>query len=414
VGNPAKQINRINPTLAPLVRPLATIRADPNNVKKHGRRSLDEIARSLELHGQQKPVVVLPDGTAIAGSGTIEAARKLGWTELAVVTWNGSAARARAYAVSDNRSAEFADWDDVQLSKVLGEIASEGLRGDDIGFTDRELADLLGAAAGGGGATDDDIPPPPETAITQPGDVWLLGENRLMCGDSTSVEAVAALLAGEKARQLITDPPWNVDLENYVSTKRISKTRENNHIANDALGADFPEWCRRVCAVAAGALAAGAPAYVVMSSQEWPVIDGALRTAGFHWSSTIIWLKDRPVLGRKDYHEIYEPVWYGWREGGPRLVELHDRTQTTVWPVKRPGRSDLHPTTKPLELIDRMVRNSSRRGDVVLDLFGGSGSTLIAADAAGRRGYAMELSPNYCDVIVQRWEKATGAKAVRG
>lgn len=406
-------IDRINRELAPLVRPLSGLHPDPKNVKKHGRRSVDEIARSLQLYGQQKPIVVDAGGVAIAGSGTIEAARHLGWTQLAAVTWDGGRPRARGYAVSDNRTAEFAEWDDTNLAAVLAEIASEGLHGDDLGFTARELADLLGGTAAGGAGADDDHPDPPANPITKHGDVWLLGEHRIVCGDSTLPDTVALALAGRVAQLGFTDPPWNVAYDGGAKANGVSKTRRQSDIANDDLGVAFPEFARRFSATFATAIQPGGLVYVVMSAQEWPVIDVALRGAGFHWSSSLIWLKDRAVLGRKDYQDIYEPIWYGWREGAPRLHPLEDRTQTSVWPIKRPSRSDDHPTTKPLELIDRAVRNSSRRGELVLDLFLGSGSTLIAADAAGRLACGVELSPGYCDVIVQRWEKATGGKAVR-
>ena len=151
--------------------------------------------------------------------------------------------------------------------------------------------------------------------------------------------------------------------------------------------------------------------YVVMSAQEWPVVDKCLRQAGFHWSSTIIWAKDRLVLSRKDYHTQYEPIWYGWNESAARLVEVADRKQSDLWQIDRPSKSDLHPTTKPVELVERALQNSSEARANVLDLFGGSGSTLIACEKSGRINFSMELDPKYCDVIVKRWEDFTGQKA---
>jgi DNA modification methylase len=157
----------------------------------------------------------------------------------------------------------------------------------------------------------------------------------------------------------------------------------------------------------------GAPIYLVMSAQEWPVIDLNLREAGFHWSSTIIWAKDRLVLSRKDYHTQYEPIWYGWNDSAARLVEVADRKQTDLWQIERPSKSELHPTTKPIELITKALHNSSKVGDIVLDAFGGSGSTLIGAEKTKRNCRMIELDPKYCDVIIERWEKLTGLEAER-
>jgi DNA modification methylase len=224
------------------------------------------------------------------------------------------------------------------------------------------------------------------------------------------VEAYARILQGDRADMIFTDPPWNV---NYGAVEKGNamgykpRTILNDYMDDDA-------WLEFVNGFTVPMFVhskAGAPIYLVMSAQEWPVIDGSLRDAGFHWSSTIIWAKDRLVLSRKDYHTQYEPIWYGWNADGPRLAEVKDRKQSDVWNIERPSRSELHPTTKPVELITRALQNSSKRGDIVLEPFCGSGSTLIACQQTDRSCRAIELDPKYVDVIIQRWETLTGEKA---
>lgn len=209
---------------------------------------------------------------------------------------------------------------------------------------------------------------------------------------------------------VFTDPPWNV---NYGAVK------ENNAmgykprtIKNDFMGTDeFKEFMRSSFNSMNKACKPGAMTYVVMSSQEWGNMMLMLNANEYHWSSTLIWNKDRLVLSRKDYHTKYEPIWYGWKDGEKRLCPLRDRTQSDVWDFDRPARSDEHPTMKPVELVARAINNSSHNGDVVLDLFGGSGTTLIACEQLGRVCYMCELDEHYCDVILNRWEQLTGRKA---
>lgn len=242
------------------------------------------------------------------------------------------------------------------------------------------------------------------------GDVYRLGVHRLMCGDSINVTDLEQLMAGEKAQMVFTDPPWNV---NYgANTNPAGWSNRNRQIINDHMSTE--DWQTFVNGISASLFLStqpGAPIYVVMSAQEWPVMDGSLRQAGFHWSSTIIWAKDRLVLSRKDYHTQYEPIWYGWNSAAARLVQLDDRKQSDLWNCDRPQKSELHPTTKPVELIERALENSSNAHALVLDLFGGSGSTLIACEKTRRRCFAMELDPKYVDTIVARWERYTGNRA---
>jgi DNA modification methylase len=248
-----------------------------------------------------------------------------------------------------------------------------------------------------------------ETPITRHGDIWLLGKHRLMCGDSTSFSEVRQLMDGKKARFIFTDPPWNVD---YGSDAKHPSWKPRQ-ILNDKMSTEqFGAFLLAAFQCMASVSEPGCMAYVVMSAQEWGNIMPAMRQAGYHWSSTIIWAKDSLVLSRKDYHTQYEPIWYGWLEG-TRLCPLKDRKQSDLWDIPRPKVSIEHPTMKPVALVAKAILNSSRSGDVALDLFGGSGTTLIAAEQTERVCFMMELDAKYCDVIVKRYtEQAGGADRV--
>lgn len=212
---------------------------------------------------------------------------------------------------------------------------------------------------------------------------------------------------------VFTDPPWNVGYGADIEAGNPHGSRPRT-ILNDFMGTDdFKEFMVSAFRQMNESSKDGAMTYVVMSAQEWGNMMLALAVNDYHWSSTIIWNKDRLVLSRKDYHTKYEPIWYGWKEGSARLKPLEDRQQTDVWDIARPSRSDEHPTMKPVELVTRAVDNSSNRGDLVLDLFGGSGTTLIACEQTDRSCYMMELDPNYVDVIINRWETFTGETAVK-
>lgn len=234
--------------------------------------------------------------------------------------------------------------------------------------------------------------------------------HKVMCGDSTSIDAVETLMAGAKASLVVTDPPWNVAYgTNLANNAQGYKART---IMNDSM--DAGKWDEFLSAVVGNlslVTLPGCPLYCVMGPSEWPAIDKALRGGGFHWSSTIIWAKDQLVMSRKDYHTQYEPIWYGWNERAARLWTVQDRKQSDLWECKRPKSSPLHPTTKPVELIERAVLNSSNVGSLVFEPFGGSGSLLIACEKTGRISMNMELDPQYVDVIVRRWKEFTGKQA---
>jgi len=230
-----------------------------------------------------------------------------------------------------------------------------------------------------------------------PGQLWEAGQHRILCADATGEGVLKRLFAGARAQICVTDPPYNVT---YGESRHPSWRKRT--IVNDNLGEGFLAFADAFCRGIAAALLPGGILYMFMSAQEWPTIDRALRAAGLHWSSTVIWAKDRPVLSRKDYHTQYEPIWYGWREGAARLCPLTDRTQSDLWQIPRPARSAEHPTMKPVELVLRALQNSSRTGDVVFDPFLGSGTTAVAAEEGGRRCYGVEIEPRYVAVSLER------------
>lgn len=380
-----------------------------NNARTHNDEQVAQIAASIKEFGWTNPILVDDGRGVIAGHGRLMAARKLGYENVPTIELEGlSDAQKRAYILADNKLAENAGWDNDLLKIELNGLDDEGFDLSLIGFSQIDLNNLLNDPAEG--LTDpDEVPDAPEHPVTREGDVWVLGNHRLMCGDSTSTTALQSLLGDLQADLVFTDPPWNV---NYGANTGGMPWKQRSILNDHKSDSEWLEFCQGFSASLFAATKPGAPIYLVMSAQEWPVVDSTLREAGFHWSSTIMWIKDTLVLSRKDYHTQYEPIWYGWNDKAGRRVKVQDRKQSDVWKINRPKRSELHPTTKPVELVERAIDNSSNAKDLVLDLFGGSGSTLIAAEKTGRAGMLCELDPKYCDVIVQRWQDFTGRQAV--
>lgn len=369
-----------------------------NNANIHSEKQVTMLASSIREFGFLNPVLIDRKRNVIAGHGRILAAKKLGLETVPCIFVEGlTEAQRKAYILADNRLAEFSEWD---MDLVMGEL--EGLEEYDfdidlIGF---EMPEVLPENV------EDDYEERDVEPRAKLGDVWQLGAHRLMCGDSTDPNAIERLMGGCLADIVFTDPPWNV---NYGQENERWKQRS---ILNDYMPTeDFKHFMESAFLCMNNASKDGAMTYVVMSAQEWGNLMLALAENDYHWSSTIIWAKDQLVLSRKDYHTQYEPIWYGWKNGS-RLHPLKDRKQSDVWQIARPKRSDEHPTMKPVELVARALANSSNVGDVVLDIFGGSGTTLIAAEQLERVCYMCELDPHYVDVIIDRWEQLTGEKAV--
>jgi DNA modification methylase len=378
------------------------------NARTHSDEQVAQIAASIAEFGWTNPILAGSDGIIIAGHARLLAARKLGMTEVPVIVLDHlTETQRRALVLADNRLALNAGWDEEMLRIELESIRDDGFDLELTGFSDDELEDLLREPEEvvAGNTDEDAVPEAPETAVTVPGDVWLLGDHRLLCGDATQIEAVEKVLAGGLADMVFTDPPYNV---NYGATMKDKLRGKKRKIANDDLGEGFEQFLRDACvnmlAVTKGAV------YICMSSSELHTLHKAFAAAGGHWSTFVIWAKNTFTMGRSDYQRQYEPILYGWKEGTDHYW-CGARDQGDVWFVKKPVSNDLHPTMKPVELVERAIRNSSKSRDTVLDPFGGSGSTLIACEKAGRQARLIELEPKYCDVIVRRWQEFSGKEA---
>lgn len=371
------------------------------NAKLHPQEQVEKIKKSIEEFGFITPCVIDADYNIIAGHGRVMASKQMGLEKVPCVFVEGlTEAQRRAYILADNRLGELGEWD---MDLVLGELDTLADMDFDIEVTGFEMPEELPKIEEGEYEFT-----PPEEPRAKLGDLWILGEHRLICGDSTDINVIDRLMGGQKADVVFTDPPWNV---NYGADDNDSHYKPRT-ILNDYMSTeDFKDFMSSAFETMNMASKDGAMTYVVMSAQEWGNLMLALFENGYHWSSTIIWAKDKFVMSRKDYHTQYEPIWYGWKEGS-RLHPLKDRTQSDLWEIPRPMRSDEHPTMKPIELVARALVNSSNKGDNVLDLFGGSGTTLIASEETNRKCFMCELDPHYIDVIIDRWENATGKKAV--
>ncbi|EKT4073774.1 TPA: site-specific DNA-methyltransferase [Stenotrophomonas maltophilia] len=390
--------------------PTAKLLPYARNARTHSDDQVAQIAASIAEFGFTNPILAGSDGIIVAGHGRLAAAQKLGLTIVPVVVLDHlTPTQRRALVIADNRIAENAGWDDAMLRIELEALQLEGFDLDITGFDADALAELIaGDEPDNEGQTDEDaVPELGETPISRPGDVWIMGKHRLLCGDATVVEDYDRLMQGGVADMVFTDPPYNVNYANSAKDKMRGKDRA---ILNDNLGDGFYDFLLAALTPTVAHCSGGI--YVAMSSSELDVLQAAFRAAGGKWSTFIIWAKNTFTLGRADYQRQYEPILYGWREGVTRHW-CGDRDQGDVWAIKKPQKNDLHPTMKPVELVERAIRNSSRPGNVVLDPFGGSGTTLIAAEKSGRIARLIELDPKYVDVIVRRWEEFTGKQAIR-
>lgn len=378
------------------------------NARTHDDTQVSQIAGSIAEFGFVNPILVGDDNIIIAGHGRLMAAQQLGLDTVPVIVLHHlTEAQRRALVIADNKIAENAGWNDELLKLELEELGDLGFDLDVIGFSDEELDELLGNDEQPGETDEDDIPEVEDEPVSRHGDVWILGDHRLLCGDSTSKQDLEKLMSGELADMAFTDPPYNVDYGNNAKDKMRGKDRR---IMNDNLGDDFYQFLKdaltNLLSVTKGAC------YIAMSSSELDTLQKAFRDAGGKWSTFIVWAKNTFTLGRSDYQRQYEPILYGWREGNDHFW-CGARDQGDVWFFNKPVKNDLHPTMKPVELVERALRNSSKSRDIVLDLFGGSGSTLIACEKTGRAARLIELDPKYVDVIVRRWQDYSGEQAIR-
>lgn len=409
-------------------------------------QAVEAVAKSLQEFGFRQPIVVDSDDVIVVGHTRWKAARKLGLEQVPVHVANDlTPEQARAYRIADNQTASIADWDLELLPLELVELKDADFDIDVLGFSEDDLAKYMGDEASEGLTDPDDIPEPPDEAATKPGDLWLLGDHRLLCGDASNPAHVDRLVDGSTIQLVNTDPPYNVNLaprsnnamlagshglpseigeqvervQDYdVKRKGIPKivTRKlrardrvlsNDFLSDDEFYNQLVKWFGNIARV----LEPGRAFYIWGGYLNWPNYCPALSQSGLYFHQGITWVKHHPVLGRTDYMNDCEHCWYGWREGAAHKFFGASNVKN-VWEVKKVNPADMvHLTEKPVELAVRAMQYSSRPGENVLDLFGGSGSTLIGCEQTGRKAYLLELDPLYCDVIVQRWEKFTGNQA---
>ncbi len=426
-------------------RPLAEIKPYEKNPRDND-AAVDAVAESIRRFGFRQPIVVDEHGVIVCGHTRWKAAQKLGLAQVPVhVARDLTPEQIRAYRIADNKTAELAEWNLELLPLEMAELQGAGIDWSLLGFDQDELAKLLDPGVKQGLTDPDDVPAPPDEAITQPGDLWILGDHRLLCGDSGSAADVDRLLDGQPVHLCNCDPPYNVRVEprsNNAIAAGLSSFGEpgmthhqgfdlhrrpsvaqpthkklrpkdrplaNDFVSDEAFDKLLHAWFGQIARV----LLAGRGFYLWGGYANCGNYPPVLKACGLYFSQAIIWVKEHPVLTRKDFMGNHEWCFYGWREGAAHVF-LGPNNVPDVWSVKKVNpQSMIHLTEKPVELAVRAIQYSSRAGENVMDLFGGSGSTLIAAEQTGRRAFLMELDALYCDVIVQRWEKFTGRKAER-
>lgn len=375
------------------------------NSRTHSDGQVAQIAASIKEFGWTNPILVDGESGVIAGHGRLLAARKLGQKEVPVIELaHMTESQKRAYVIADNQLAMNAGWDTTLLSLELADLKEQGFEMDVLGFDPKELDKLLEPEQVDGLTDEDAVPEAPVEPKTKLGDIYQLGNHRLMCGDSCSITDMEKLCAGQLVDMWLTDPPYNVAYE--------GKTKDALKIQNDSMGDDqFRQFLRDAYVTADTVMKGGAVFYIWHADSEGYNFRGAAKDAGWTVRQCLIWKKSVMVMGRQDYHWKHEPCLYGWKDGAGHLWAA-DRKQTTVLEFDKPSRNGEHPTMKPVELFAYQMLNNTKGGDIVLDSFGGSGTSMIAAEKNGRYARLMELDPKYCDVIVKRWEDFTGKKAV--
>ena len=377
-----------------------------HNARTHTEDQITQIASSIAEFGWTNPILVDAECVIIAGHARLAAAKRLGITEVPVIVLEHlTEQQRRALVLADNQLALNAGWDEEILRVELARLQTESVDLDLLGFSDQQLEDLLRQAEPSTGNTDEDaVPDQPEAAVSAAGDVWLMGEHRLVCGDSTDPTTIARLMVGTLADLLFSDPPYNVNYEGY--------TEDRLTIQSDCMPReDFIRFLLAAFTNCRRALKPGASLYVCHSSSWQREFQDALEQAGFAIRCQIVWAKNTFAWGFGRYKFQHEPIFYA-HVAGQSDSWYGDRSQSTLWQENKPAANRLHPTMKPVELVERALANSSKSGDLILDLFGGSGSTLIACERRARVARLVELDPKYCDVIVQRWQEFTGREAL--
>lgn len=380
-----------------------------SNSRTHSEDQIAEIAGSIREFGFTNPVLIGNDDTIYAGHGRVMAARKLGMESVPCIRLGHlTSIQAKAYVIADNKLALNAGWDEKTLKAELELLKTEDFNIDLLGFSDEELNLLLNNEKVEGNTDPDEIPEPPVEPVTKTGDLWILGNHKLLCGDSTSIDSVQNLMNGSKADMIFTDPPYGVSYEGGHNTKK------RQQIKNDALdGENLTGLFYGALSVAVTVAQDHAAFYVWYAERKSIETFRAFHDLPLKLRAIIQWYKVESGLGAfmAQYIPNCEPCIYAFKSGcSPQW--FGPTNEKTVWELKKETRNNFHPTQKPVELSERAITNSSKQGQIVLDLFGGSGSTLIGCERTGRHARLMELDPKYCDVIVKRWEDFTGKKAV--
>ncbi|HIC66135.1 MAG TPA: site-specific DNA-methyltransferase [Paracoccus sp.] len=387
--------------------PIERLRPYARNAKMHGADQVARIAASMARFGWTVPCMVGDDGELIAGHGRVLAATELGLAEVPVIRLGHlDEAERRAYRIADNKLTELGDWDEEMLRDEVAGLLADDFDLSLLGFAEDELEALLqdpdlgedGAAEG-----ENEVPEPPTDPVSVPGDLWRLGDHRLICGDSTSADVVGKLLGDVRPLLMVTDPPYGVEYDPaWRNATGAAKTKRTGKVLND----DRADWRE------AWALFPGDVAYVWHGALHATTVADSLIAAGFDIRSQIIWAKDRLVLSRSDYHWQHEPCWYAVKKRG-KGHWAGDRKQTTLWQIANRDQDaeTVHGTQKPVECMRRPILNNSSPGQAVYEPFMGSGTTLIAAETTGRVCYGIELNPAYVDVAVARWQNLTGKEA---
>ncbi|HTU18560.1 MAG TPA: DNA modification methylase [Gemmataceae bacterium] len=425
------------------MRKVADIKLYPHN-PRHNDHAVEAVAASIREFGFRQPLVLDEDSVIVVGSTRYKAALKLGLDEVPVHIASGlTPAQLRAYRIADNKTAEIADWDYDLLVQEIAQLQAADFDLDLVGFSPQELQALFPSEAASGLTDPDDIPQPLDEPETRAGDLWLLGEHRLLCGDASRAEDVDRLLDGSLVHLVNTDPPYNVRVEprsnnaiaaglsSFMGVTPHQKFDVERHpekakgtskklrakdrpLANDFVSdRQFEQLLRAWFGNLSRVLVAGRSFYIWGGYANCGNYPPVLQASGLYFSQAVIWVKEHPVLTRKDFMGNHEWCFYGWKEGAAHAF-FGPNNATDVWSVKKVNpQSMIHLTEKPVELARRAIQYSSRPGECVLDLFGGSGSTLIAAEQTGRRAFLLEIDPPYCDIIRTRWEKFTGKQAKR-
>jgi DNA modification methylase len=376
-----------------------------NNSRTHSKEQVEQIKRSMTEFGFTNPILIDEHNGIIAGHGRLRAAQELGIKLVPTILLEGlTEAQRKAYVIADNNLSLNAGWDLDVLKLEIEGLGEFDFDIDLLGFDDDFLAGLMEKDPSDGLTDEDEVPDLQDDHVTVEGDVWILGNHRLMCGDSTRIDAVEKLMDGQKADLWLTDPPYNVAYE--------GKTKDALKIQNDSKSdLDFRQFLKDCYVAADFVMKEGAVFYIWHADSEGYNFRGAARDAGWKVRQCLIWKKQTLVMGRQDYHWKHEPCLYGWKEGAGHLWAA-DRKQTTILEFDRPSKSVEHPTMKPVELFEYQLLNNTKGSDLILDSFGGSGTTMIAAEKNNRYSRLMELDPKYCDVIIKRWQDFTGKEAV--